>query len=212
MRTVSGRRNRTVLVLSGLLMMLAAAWVASAATPVLDLWPAGDPVLPHGDSRPADIAAAHSSWLLPTAVAASLLVTVGGILLLIAQIPTAPPRESVRVTDRDDHLLGSIAPGVLERALSDALGAIPGVTDASLRLGGGAAEPWIQSTVSVSEESETGWVAETVRRRLIDDVTTVLGTAPVRVDLLVRLSSARAPRTARVGEHSTAAPAETALV
>ncbi|WP_017615121.1 hypothetical protein [Nocardiopsis salina] len=198
MRTISGRRNRAALLLGGGLMTIAALWVASASTPLLDMWPEGAPFLPHGDSVLGETVAANGGLLLPAASAVSVTVAVAGILLLVAQFPTAPKRSALRITDGDDRLLGSVDPGVLERALTDAMKDVSGVTDASVRLGGGAGAPWLRATVTVAQDAEAGWVGELVRRRLTDDVSTVLGTAPVRVDLLIRLRSVRAPHTAQL--------------
>lgn len=206
MRTISGRRNRTALLGGGLLMMLAAAWVASASTPLLELWPGGDPVLPHADSVLADITSAHSAWLLPAALVASVLAVVVGVLLLIAQVPAAPTRSTLRVTDEHDQLLGSVAPMVLERALHETLEGISGVGDASVQVTGSADAPRVRATVSVADDAEIAWVAAHVRGRLIEDLTTVLGVAPLQVDLLIRLRSAPAGRAARLGSDRSGAP------
>ncbi|MBE2997886.1 hypothetical protein IDM40_04065 [Nocardiopsis sp. HNM0947] len=198
MRTVSGRRNRTALILGGGSMLVAALWIASAATPLVDRWPEAAPHLPHGDSLLGEALAAQGDLLLPAAAAVAVVVTVAGFLLLAAQLPRAPQRNPLRITGGDDRVLGSVNPGVLERALVDAMKSVSGVTDASVRLGGGVGAPWIRATVTVAQEAEAGWVAESVRERLIDDVSVVLGTAPVRVDLLLRLRSVRAPHTAQL--------------
>lgn len=200
MRTISGTRNRTVLVIGGLLMILAALWVAAAsASPALrEAWPPAGQLLPPGDTTPAEIASAHQGWLLPTALAVCVLLALAGIVLLIQQVPSSPPRNTLRITDQDDRLLGSLAPEVLERALVEAVEDLPGVVNGTARLGGSAGAPWIQATVTVAEHSETGWVAGLVRRSLTENVSTALGTPPTHVDLLVRLRSGKAPQTAQV--------------
>ena len=194
MRTVSGPRNRIALLLGGLLMMLAAAWIASASTPLLERWPAGDPVLPHGDSLPADIATHHAAWLLPTALALSVVAAILGIALLLAQIPTGPTRATLRITDAEDHLLGSLDPGVLERALREDLEGGAGVDDAAVHLGGSTASPWVQVAVTLSEHASPEQVAEQVRRHVRENVETVLGASPAHLDLLVRVRSREGAR------------------
>lgn len=197
MRTISGRRNRAALLVGGTLMLLAAAWVGSASTPLRERWLGAEPYLPQGASTVADIATAHSTWLLPTALAVSVVVAALGLLLLAAQIPTRPPRGDLRITDQDDQLLGSLAPGVLERAMSEAVEGISGVSGAEVLLGGSTARPWAHVTLSLAEDAEVAALAAIVRRRVADDVTTVLAAPPSRVDLRVTLHSARTPRLSR---------------
>lgn len=138
-----------------------------------------------------------------------MLVAVAGVVLLVLQVPSNPPRTTLRLTDRQDRLLGSLDPEVLERALVESMEQVPGVTHGAVRLIGSAGAPRVQAQVTVDESAETGWVASQARRGLAEDVSTVLGTAPVRVDLLVRLRTGRAPKTATVprGAEGTAAPA-----
>lgn len=198
MRSVSGARNRTVLVLLGLLLILAAAWIVSAATPLVQALPEADPVLPRGDSLIGDIAAAHQAWLLPVGLVLAVVAVLLGLALLLAQVPSPAPQSTLRITDDEDRVLGSVEPAVLERALVETLEETAGVLDASVRIGGSAGAPWVQSTVTVAAHAETGWVAETVRRRLVEDLGSVLGVAPVRTDLVVRLRSGATSRSARI--------------
>ncbi|WP_313818383.1 hypothetical protein [Citricoccus sp.] len=198
MRTISGAGNRAALVVGGLLMILAALWVAFASPAVQSAWPPVSRWSAPAEATPAGITSAHQGWLLPAVLALSVLVTVAGIILLVRQIPSSPSRSILRITDQDDRLLGSLAPEVLERALVEAVEDLPGVVQGSARLGGSAGAPWIQATVTVAEDSETGWVAGLVRRNLAENVSTVLGVPPTRVDLLVRLRSGKAPQTAQI--------------
>lgn len=197
MRTISGRRNRAVLILGGMLLLLAAAWVGSASTPLREHWPGAEPFLPEGESAAADMAAEHSTWLLPTALAVSIVLAALGLLLLAAQVPTRPDRGDLRIMGGDDQLLGSLAPGVLERAMSETVEGLGGVSAADVLLGGCSARPWVHVTVTLAEDAEVAAITAIVRRRVLEDVATVLAAPPTRVDLLVKLHSARAPRLSR---------------
>ncbi|NUL44604.1 hypothetical protein F7P69_05255 [Cellulosimicrobium funkei] len=198
MRSISGTRNRTVLVIVGLLMILAALWVAAASPALHHVWPPAGQLSAPADETLAGITSAHQSWLLPTALAVSVLLAVAGIILLVRQVPSRPNRSTLRITDQNDRLLGSLEPEVLERALVESMEDLPGVVQGSVRLGGSAGAPWIQATATVAEDSEAGWVAGLVRRTLAENVSTVLGVPPTRVDLLVQLRSGKAPQTAQI--------------
>ena len=195
MRSVSGPRNRLALVVAGVLALLAAAWIGAAGLGLTARWPRAEVVLPHGDSTPTSLAAAHEAWLLPVAVAAGVLALVLGIWLLLAQIPSRTSTPALRLRDGEgaEALLGTLEPAVLERALSEHAEEVSGVVDASVRISGAASAPWVQASVTIAEEAETAWAVDAVRELLAEDVRTVLG-APVRsVDLLVHLRSAAAP-------------------
>lgn len=208
MRSVSGPRNRLAIVVAGVLALLAAAWIGAAGLGLTARWPRAEAVLPHGDSTPASLAAAHEAWLLPVAVAAGVLAALLGLWLLLAQIPSRTSTPALRLRDEDGEgaLLGTLDPAVLERALSDHAEEVSGVLDASVRISGAASAPWVQASVTISEDAETAWAVEAVRELLADDVRTVLG-SPVRsVDLLVHLRSAATPSRAVLTGAEGAAP------
>ncbi|MGP9536632.1 hypothetical protein ACT3SP_01380 [Brachybacterium sp. AOP43-C2-M15] len=200
MRTVSGPRNRLILVLASLLALLAAAWSASASLGLADRWPAAEAVLPHGDSTPATLAAAHQQWLLPLAVVATVLAVLIGLWLVLLQIPSRPVTAPLRFSDDDAVLLGTLEPAVLERALSEHVEEVSGVLDASVQVSCSTRAPWVQASVTIAEDAETGWAAQSVRERLAEDVRTVLGVEAQQVDLLLHLRSSAAPSRAVVGE------------
>jgi hypothetical protein len=197
MRSVSGARNRLLLVLAGVVALLLALWLGSGALGLVDRWPAADSVLLRGDSTPAVLASAPGTWLLPVAAAVAVLAAIAGILLLIAQVPTRTASAPFRIAGEDSTVpLGSMEPGVLERALSEHVEGIAGVLDASAQVSGSSSSPWVQATVSISQDAEAGWVVDSVRELLAEDVRTVLGTEPKQVDLLLSLrSSATSTRT-----------------
>lgn len=199
MRTVSGPRNRLVLVVASLIALLAGAWLASASLGLANRWPGAEVILPHGDSTPASLAAAHEQWLLPAAVVVTAVAVLIGIWLLVLQVPSRPTTAPLRFSDDSAALLGTLEPAVLERALSEHIGDISGVLDASVQISGSSTSLWVQASATIAEDAETCWAAQSVRGRLAEDVRTVLGTEARQIDLLIHLRSSAAPSRAMVG-------------
>lgn len=199
MRTVSGPRNRLILVAASVIALLAAAWLASAALGLADRWPDAEAILPHGDSTPASLAATHEQWLPPVAVAVAVLAVLVGIWLLVLQIPSRPTTSPLRFSDDSSALLGTLEPAVLERALSEHVEGLAGVLDASVQVSGSSRALWVQASAVIAEDAEAGWVASSVRERLAEDIRTVLGVEARQVDLLLQLRTSAAPSRAGSG-------------
>lgn len=188
MRSLSGTRNRVVLVLAGVIALLAAAWLLAVSfgvtlpghtEPVVDL---------AGDTTLAEFAATQRDWLLPTAAVVTVLAVLIGLLLLLGQIPSRPSSSTLRF-HRDGTLLGTVEPRVLERALAERLDQVAGIEDADLDVSGSTEALCVQGTVTAAAESELEWSVGEARRRLAADVQASTGTAPRRIDLLVALRS-----------------------
>lgn len=207
MRTISGSRNRLILVLAALVALVVALWIAAATFGLADRWPGAEAVLPHGESTPASLIAAHGSWVLPVAVALAVLAVVIGLWLLVAQIPSRPATAPLRFSDEGSTALGTLEPAVLQRALSEHVEGLPGVLDASVQVSGSTTSPWVQASVTISEDAETGWAAQSVRELLATDIRTVLGVEARQVDLLVHLRSSAAPSKAVVSARDRGASA-----
>lgn len=198
MRTISGPRNRTVLALSGLFAILAGVWMFSPQLALSGVLPQLDAVLPDGRTTAGDlIGQAPPAWLAPAGLAASALLAVLGLLLLMAQIPAAPRRLTLRITGEEDALLGSLEPQVLERALTESMGTVTGVQDCQVALTGSVGGCHVQATVGVTDDCDIEWVVNTLRHQVSDQVETVLGRSPLTVDLLVRLRSPHSHRSTR---------------
>lgn len=191
MRSLSGTRNRVVLLVVGLLAVIAALWLAASA---YDLAPEGGPVdrvVPHGDATPASLVEGLG-WALPVGITVCVLAVLGGIALLISQIPAAPPRTTLRLQGSDGAVLATLEPQVLEHALVERVEDVQGVENASVRVTGSTAMSRVVAEVTVAESAEIAWTIEQVRGRLFDDLSLSLGTAPQSVDVLVALRSSRA--------------------
>ena len=200
MRSQSGPRNRIVLLVLGALALTAAAWLAAAA---FDLAPTGgvvDTVVPVGSSTPASLLG-DADWALPVGIAVSVIAVLGGLALLVSQVPTAPARAVLRLHDADGAVLATLEPQVLERALVERIEDVQGVDSASVRVTGSATSI---AVVAVAASAQIAWTIEQVRHRLFEDLQLSLGSEPRAVDVLVSLSTgrstARADRVAVGGE------------
>ena len=203
MRSQSGPRNRIVLLVLGALALTAAAWLAAAA---FDLAPTGgvvDTVVPDGSSTPASLLG-DADWALPVGIAVSVIAVLGGLALLVSQVPTAPARAVLRLHDADGAVLATLEPQVLERALVERIEDVQGVDGASVRATGSATGAGVVAEVTVAESAQIAWTIEQVRHRLFEDLQLSLGSEPRAVDVLVSLSTgrstARADRVAVGGE------------
>ncbi|NNG20659.1 hypothetical protein HJ590_14055 [Naumannella sp. ID2617S] len=189
MRSISGARNRVVLIIFGILALAAATWLGFAYFGLAARWPQLGSLLADGDSTVGGIAADHRVWLLPAAAVASVLAVIIGIALLVTQVPAQTPTSRLRLTDADGTLLATLDPDVLGRALSEHAEQVPGILDADVRVTGAASSIWLQSAITVAEDAEVAWSIEQVRQRLADDVTDAVGRGPRQVDVLVHLRS-----------------------
>ena len=203
MRSQSGPRNRIVLLVLGALALTAAAWLAAAA---FDLAPTGgvvDTVVPVGSSTPASLLG-DADWALPVGIAVSVIAVLGGLALLVSQVPTAPARAVLRLHDSDGAVLATLEPQVLERALVERIEDVQGVDSASVRVTGSATSIAVVAEVTVAASAQIAWTIEQVRHRLFEDLQLSLGSEPRAVDVLVSLSTgrstARADRVAVGGE------------
>ena len=200
MRSLSGTRNRIVLTVAALLLLVAVSWLIAAS---FGLASAGSPLaglMPPADSTVSTLVQDHRGWLLPVATAASILAILAGLGLLAAQIPTAPAHTTLRLPGDDGTVLATVEPQVLERALVERVESVPGVKEASVRVSGSTTSLRVFAEVTVAQDAQVEWAVEEARRVLAADLATALGTAPRSVDLLVRLhtprSSSRSDRVA----------------
>jgi len=204
MRSVSGVRNRVVLVLAGALVVVAGAWVLASALGAAAAWPQAGGLFAAADATPATLFEAHRGWMLPVAAAVSVLAVVLGIVLLVWQVPSRAPVVTLRFADQDGLELAAMEPGVLETALTQRVEAVPGVLGCAVWMSGSARACEIQARVTVSDDAEIVWVIREARHRLFDDVGTALGRRPGRVDLLAEL---RSPARSTRDSSTTASPA-----
>ena len=191
MRSLSGTRNRIILIVAGLLTLAVAAWLIAVS---LSLVPESSPIATWtvpADQTVSSVVQEHRAWLLPAATVASILAVLAGLGLLLAQIPTAPAHTRLRLPGDDDTALATLEPQVLERALAERVQGVPGVEEASVRVSGSSTALRIWGEVTVAQDAQVQWTVEQVRQVLAADPATALGTTPISVDLLVRVHTAR---------------------
>lgn len=197
MRSLSGPRNRAVLLVAGVLVLVAAAWLTVVAFQLVAPGQAvsGIVVVPEPETVAA-LVEAHHRWLLPTSSVAAFLAVLGGVALLIAQFPAAPMHTVMRIPGDNGTVLATLEPQVLERALIERVSGVTGVVDVSLRVSGPASALTVQGELTVAEGAMPEWTVDEARRLLAAELDTVLGAPPRAVDLLVRLRSSRGDRRA----------------
>ncbi|MGQ4506390.1 hypothetical protein ACUH9O_03480 [Dermabacteraceae bacterium P13103] len=193
MRSISGTKNRFVLALAGVLSLAAAAWLGVAAFGYTKQLPDFDRYLAHGETTPAMLLEMHAQWLPAAAGAVCLVAVLFGLYLVIGQAPKKPRTSTLRISDADGALLGTIQPDVLGLALAEHVEEqVSGIVGASVEVSGTAKQPWLQAQLDVAEDAETGWSVDAARRMLADDVRQTLGVEPRQIDALVTLRSSRA--------------------
>lgn len=199
MRSLSGPRNRIVLVVASLVTLVAAAWLLAVA---FDLVPPGSSlaglVVP-ADSTISSVAQDNRGWLLPAATTAAILAALAGFGMLLAQIHTKPAHTTLRLSDEDGTVLASLEPQVFELALAERVEAVSGIDEATVRVSGSTASLQVLAEVTVAADAQVEWAVTEARRVLATDPQATLGTAPRSVDLLIRLRTPRSGgRTDRV--------------
>lgn len=187
MRTVSAARNRSALVIVGLLALAAGAWIVIASTGAAADLPGWGSVLAEPGSTPAELATAHRAWALPVGIALALIAAILGLVLVIAQVPASPRASVFRISAPEGTDLGGIEPGVLARALAERAEGLTGVQDVGVQVLGAASATLVRADATVSEDAELAWVTAALRTRLAEDCAVSLGRAPDRLDLLIHL-------------------------
>lgn len=186
MRSVSGALNRIALAVTGLAALLVAAWLAASHLDLAASWPQGRALLAPAGARLKELVAGEEHWIAPAAAAASILVVLAGIALLLAQIPRRARTSPLRLTGDDGSLLATLDPRVMGRALAERAEEIPGVASCTVWVAGSSRSTWLQATARIAQDAEVAWAVSDLRRRLAQDAATALSHAPHQVDVLIR--------------------------
>lgn len=212
MRSISGSRNRWVLLVAGLVALVVAGWLGVAAFGLSMPWPQVQGWFAKGDATPASLLKNQAIWAVPAGLVLSILAVIAGLALLYAQIPARPTSSPLRLSD-GGVLLATVEPGVLERSIAERIESVAGVLGANVNISGAVRSTWVQATVTIAEDAEAGWAIDEARARIAGDIHTALGHAPKQVDVLVHLRSKGAASSAEVPaelppvRESAAAPA-----
>lgn len=198
MRSVSTPLNRCVLAICGFVLVAASAWLLASGLGLARFWPDAAPYLASRQGRVGAVAS-QANWLLPVLALASVLAIIGGLALLLMQVPRRVAASPMRLSDSEGLLLTTLDPEVLSQALSERAQGVPGVERCTVWVSGTLSHLQIQADASVSQECEIDWTVSTLRSRLQQDVSISLGYEPKQIDLLVRLerpTSSKVLRTA----------------
>ena len=91
----------------------------------LVFWPDAAPYLASKQGRVGAVAN-QANWLLPVLALASVLAIIGGLALLVMQVPRRVAASPMRLSDSEGLLLTTLDPEVLSQALSERRRACPG--------------------------------------------------------------------------------------
>lgn len=200
MRTVSGPRNRTILVLLGLILLLGAT--------ALGLW--ASTWAPDTSATLGSLLGTLVNYPLLIAIVTTVIAVVFGLWWLFAQIPRKADTGPYRLVDDPDRGTVTVAPGVLARAVEDQLRAIPGITRALVQLAGTAGHPQVFITLTLDPATSLDRILEAVYTTVLPELQTALETPLQHVGL--ELDAERNPTdNANTSTRGTAAAPQRAL-
>ena len=104
MRSVSTPLNRCVLAICGFVLVAASAWLLASGLGLARFWPDAAPYLASRQGRVGAVAS-QANWLLPVLALASVLAIIGGLALLVMQVPRRVAASPMRLSDSEGLLL-----------------------------------------------------------------------------------------------------------
>jgi len=163
MFTTHGVRQRTILVILGLLL-LAAGVLGLAA-----VWWG----FPEGtDLGRAQIG--NSQYLLPLGLAVGVIGMVLSLAVLITAIPRRPSAHKFRYESRNEGV-SEIETSVIAKAVETAAQTQPEIVDANVQIGGSATEPVLYARFTLRADTPANRGIDLVNQRVIPDLEMVLG-------------------------------------
>jgi len=168
MFTTHGVRQRTILVILGLLL-LAAGVLGLAA-----VWwgfPDGTDLGREqiGNSLPID-----QQYLLPLGLAVGVIGMVLSLAVLITAIPRRPSAHKFRYESRNEGV-SEIETSVIAKAVETAAQTQPEIVDANVQIGGSATEPVLYARFTLRADTPATRGVDLVNERVIPDLEMVLG-------------------------------------
>lgn len=170
MRTVSGPRNRTLLIILGIILILIGALLGLLSSGALSAMPWA----PDQATSLGSLAQPAQGYLIVLAIIAVVLFLLA-LWWLIAQIPTKDRTLPYRVADDPRHGIATVQPETVARAVQDQLEAIPGVTRAQAQLAGTAEEPELLARLTSSPRADINRVLEQFYRGVVRDLENAMG-------------------------------------
>lgn len=195
MRQTAARLNRTWLVVTGLLLVLAGVAVLVVASGLLAPLAraaglsvtrprAGDPVVGR-----ALTSAVGVEWAIVVAAVVGVVLAFLALAWLLAQVPRRNPAKPFRLQDSAATGLTRCAPDVLTDAVAAQVAALPDVADASAVLRGTATEPDLTIKVTATDRADVPALLETLRTTVSRDLGTALDTKVRRLAVQVEIGS-----------------------
>lgn len=191
MRTVSGARNRILLTVLGLVLVLAGAWLVLVSTDAVSRVPGLGELAPADEAALGDLLGPLGQMLLPVGTALVALTLIGALWWLTHQIPTRDQPVDYRLHQDDDHGAVTIAPSVIATALRTQCEELPEVKRASVELSGSARDPELFLDLTLTPAASVERVLDQVYGTVVADLTQALEVEPAHV--AVRLDVSRAP-------------------
>ncbi|MDV5999558.1 hypothetical protein IUU84_08225 [Kocuria rhizophila] len=183
MRTVSASRNRTVLLLLGLLLLAGGIILGLIATGTAATIAGMNRWAPDSTASLGSLLGPAGQYLLIIGITATVIAAIFALWWLLHQIPTKAPTTAYRMSEDADHGTVTVEPAVLARAVEDQLEALPGVTGAHAELAGSARHPELLAALTLAPRIDVQWVLRQVYTTVITDLQTCLETGLEHVSL-----------------------------
>ena len=183
MRTVSGSRNRTILLILGIVLLLAGVLLGALASGLAAQIPGVSSWAPESSAALGSLLGPLNQHLLVLGIAATVLAALFGLWWLLAQIPRKDRTSPYRLQDDADHGIMTVDPKVLAQAVEDQLQALPGVTRAHADLAGSAHHPELTAKLTLAARTSVDRVLGEVYGTVVTDLETALETRLEHVGL-----------------------------
>ena len=183
MRTVSASRNRTVLLLLGLLLLIGGVLLGLVATGTAATIPGLDRWAPDSTATLGSLLGPAGQYLLIIGITTTVIAAIFALWWLLHQIPTKAPTTPYRRSEDADHGTVTLEPPVLARAVEDQLQALPGITGAHAELAGSARHPQLLATLTLAPRTDVQRVLGQVYTTVIADLEASLETGLDHVGL-----------------------------
>ena len=186
MRTVSGSRNRTILLILGIVLLLAGVLLGALASGLAAQIPGVSSWAPESSAALGSLLGPLSQYLLVLGIAGAVdrsLSPIIGLWWLLAQIPRKDRTSPYRLQDDADHGIMTVDPKVLAQAVEDQLQALPGVTRAHADLAGSAHHPELTAKLTLAARTSVDRVLGEVYGTVVTDLETALETRLEHVGL-----------------------------
>ena len=183
MRTVPASRNRTVLLLLGLLLLIGGVLLGLVATGTAATIPGLDRWAPDSTATLGSLLGPAGQYLLIIGITTTVIAAIFALWWLLHQIPTKTPTTAYRLNEDADHGTVSLEPSVLARAVEEQLEALPGVTGAHAEMAGSAHHPQLLATLTLAPRTDVHGVLGQVYTTVIADLEACLETRLEHVGL-----------------------------